>query len=621
MRKSRSSTRNRRARLRTLLATACSMLAAVAMVTACSAGSTSSGGTPQEGGTAVFAEIAGTQPNWIFPFVDSAHNSGYSTGDLQQLMYRTLYWFGDNSGSTGLNTTKSLADPPRYSDNDTTVVIDLKPYKWSNGETVNAQDVVFWMNMMFAEKANWFEYVPGQFPDNVKSVTATGPQQVTLQLTEPYSPTWFTGQELVQITPMPMAWDKTSDAAAPGSGGCATDRTKCDAVYQYLYNKSKNESTYATDPLWQVVDGPWHLTSFDADGNISYDPNPAYSGPDKPHLAHYRMQPFTSTTAEFNALRSGGTISVGGVQGADLPQKQASQVLPATNPLAAGYNLVPAYGWGWSSTLLNMDNPVFGATFKQLYVRQALQETLDQVTDVNVAYRGYAAPTTGPVPVRPDNSYVTDAERGPGPYPFDKAKAKSLLTGHGWSLQNGVMTCTNPGTADDQCGAGVAAGTKLEFSFGYSNGNPAYGRIIQQWKTDAADVGIVFDLKAEEFNQLLAEISDCHGSGPACDWQLGYFGYQQYNAIPTGDQLLLPGSSGNIGNYDDPKLDQLIDATLHSDDPSAFAAYENYAVQTLPGQINMPLRTYMEVVAKNMGGVAFPVVQTARSPEEWYFTK
>lgn len=183
------------------------------------------------------------------------------------------------------------------------------------------------------------------------------------------------------------------------------------------------------------------------------------------------------------------------------------------------------------------------------------------------------------------------------------------------------MTCTNPGTADNQCGAGVAPGTKLEFTLEYSTGNPAYGRIMQQWKTDAAEAGIVFDLKGAEFNTVLSDISDCHGSGPACDWQIGFFGYQEYNAVPSGDQLLLPGASGNIGNYDDPQLDSLIQATLHSDDQSAFAAYEDYAVKTLPGQINMPLRTYMEVVDKNLRGVAFPAVMTGRSPEDWYFTK
>lgn len=608
-------------RITRLAGAVCAALVATSMLAGCGSGSTHSGGTPQQGGTAVFAEAPGTQPNWIFPMVDAPHNSGYATGDLQQLMYRELYWFGDSTGSTGVNETKSLAAPPKYSDNNTTVTIDLKPYKWSDGESVNAASVVFWMHLLAAEKQNFYQYVVGQFPDNVVSVTQTGPQQVTFKLNGSYSPTWFTGQELAQITPLPMAWDKTSDSAAPGSGGCTADQSKCDAVYQYLYAKSKDLSTYATDPLWQVVDGPWHLTGFDAQGHITYDPNPAYSGPDKPHLAHYRMEPFTSTDAEFNTLRSGNSISVGSVQVTALPAKKASQELPTTNPLQANYNLVPAYGWGWSTSILNMDNPAFGAVFKQLYLRQALQLTLDQETDINAAMRGYGAITTGPVPIKPENSYIADAERGSGPYPFDKAKAKALLIGHGWTEQNGVMVCTTPGVADNQCGDGVAAGTKLQFTFEYSTGNPIYGRVVQQWKSDAAEAGIVFDLKGQEFNTVMDDVSNCHGSGPACDWQIGYFGYQEYNAVPTGDQLLLPGSGQNIGNYNDPKLTELINATLHSDDKDAMAKYEDYAVKTLPGQINMPLRTYMEVVAKNLGGVSFPAVQTARAPEDWYFTK
>ena len=49
------------------------------------------------------------------------------------------------------------------------------------------------MNMMFAEKANWANYTPGQFPDNVKSVTVNSPTQLTFTLNSTYSSTWFTG--------------------------------------------------------------------------------------------------------------------------------------------------------------------------------------------------------------------------------------------------------------------------------------------------------------------------------------------------------------------------------------------------------------------------------------------
>ena len=63
---------------------------------------------------------------------------------------------------------------------------------------------------------------------------------------------------------MPLAWDVTSLGAKPGSGGCTTDSkadnwAKCKAVYTFLTAQAKQSSTYATSPLWSVVNGPWKL--------------------------------------------------------------------------------------------------------------------------------------------------------------------------------------------------------------------------------------------------------------------------------------------------------------------------------------------------------------------------
>ncbi len=37
----------------------------------------------------------------------------------------------------------------------------MKGWKWSNGEAVDASDVVFWLNMMKAEPGNYYGYVAG----------------------------------------------------------------------------------------------------------------------------------------------------------------------------------------------------------------------------------------------------------------------------------------------------------------------------------------------------------------------------------------------------------------------------------------------------------------------------
>jgi hypothetical protein len=86
--------------------------------------------------------------------------------------------------------------------------------------------------------------------------------------------------------------------------------------------------------------------------------------------------------------------------------------------------------------------------------------------------------------------------------------------------------------------------------------------------------------------------------GLGCDWQIAYLGYSRYDAVPTGGQLL-SGASGNIMNVNDPKLTALIEATLHSNSPSAFDTYETSVAQQLPGQIDMSMRYGIEATANN----------------------
>ena len=215
-------------------------------------------------------------------------------------MYRPLYWFGNGTHPQPQPVALVGPDPDVLRPTTRRSSINLKPYKWSNGETVTAQNVMFWMNMLHSDKANWAAYAPGAIPDDVKSITVNSPTQLTFTLTGPVNPYWFTYNQLSQITPMPVAWDITAKGGAPDSGGCAagafgTVDTQCEAVYTFLSKqagydpanpKATNNSlsTYATNPIWQVVDGPWKLSSFDASGNITFVPNPSYSGPVKPTL-------------------------------------------------------------------------------------------------------------------------------------------------------------------------------------------------------------------------------------------------------------------------------------------------------------------------------------------------
>ena len=191
--------------------------------------------------TAYWAEAPSSPPNFIFPFMAPGYFTTANVQQFQQLMYRPLYWMGKGS-TPDLNPTLSLAKPPVYGSGNT-VVITLKPYKWSDGESLDARNVMFWMNMLHAEKVNWAAYTPGAFPDNVVNVVADSSTQLTFTLNKSYNPDWFTDNELSQITPMPLSWDITTKGAAPGSGRCSAAAygrldLACDAVYNFLSDQA-----------------------------------------------------------------------------------------------------------------------------------------------------------------------------------------------------------------------------------------------------------------------------------------------------------------------------------------------------------------------------------------------
>ena len=168
-------------------------------------------------------------------------------------MYRPLYMFGNNGPSVAVNYPLSPANAPVYSNGGKTVTITMKGWKWSNGETVDASDVIFWLNMMKAEPDNYYGYVPGLLPDNLASYSATAPNTVVINLKSSVSSIWFTYNQLAEITPMPAAWDVTAAGAKAGSGGCATDTAadklaKCKAVYAFMSAQAKNAPSLRVQP-------------------------------------------------------------------------------------------------------------------------------------------------------------------------------------------------------------------------------------------------------------------------------------------------------------------------------------------------------------------------------------
>jgi peptide/nickel transport system substrate-binding protein len=606
-----------------MLAVGVAVMASAFVAAGCSSSSpTAVGTTPVSGGTATWSELPADVPNYIFPFTSSEYISVSNLEDFGYLLYRPLYWFGTGAAPT-LNSSLSLANYPTFSGNK--VTITLKHYLWSNGQPVTAQNVVFWLNMLSSVGSlDWGAYTG--FPNTeVSNIKVVSPTELTMTMDKAYNPKWFVYNDLSQVTPMPEAWDRT----ASGPSHCSSVAADCAAVYSYLNDQSKDLSTYATSPLWGVVDGPWKLTAFNPDGHLTMVPNKSYSGPVKPRLSAFKEVPFTTDAAEYDVLRSPSPstkIDVGYIPTQDLPRKALSAAV-GTNPLS-GYYLAPQITWGDSFYTVNEQDSIsdHGAIFRQVYFRQALAYLMNQPAILEGPLKGYGVTQNGAVGSYPMTSFLSPQGKKGVTFPYNPAKAKALLASHGWSVvPSGTTTCAKPGTGAGQCGAGIAKGSALSFTFLYASGYAWISQEALQLQSSGALVGIKLSLTTQPFDDVVsAAAGNCVVAKIPCNWDMADWGLGWSFApdyLPTGEELFLCGGIANSGGYCDPTNDALTEQTLTNPSLSLFYKWQDYLATQLPVEWQPNAPYLIAEITNNLKGVTPMSTTLTLNPENWYYVK
>ncbi len=576
-------------------------------------------GTPSSGGVVKVAQSPGAGPNYIFPITPAAQGSVYNLYQFQYELFRPLY-ASPVGTEPKIDPVESLAAAPVFSDGNKTIVIKLKnSYMWSDGKKVTAADVVFDVQLLKAavkeSAANFGNYTPGYFPDSIKTIKATDDTTVTITLTKAFNPQFEYLNQLTYITPLPStAWNHAS------VGGPALDASvpaNAKAIYDFLAKQAGQLSTYATNPLWQVVDGPFRLTAFNPNtSGLTMKPNPKYTGPQKAHISELQQVPFTSESAEFTQLRS-GTLDVGQVPFASLAQ------VPILKQ--AGYNVYGYPTFGFNYIPFNFKNTTghFNSIIKQDYVRQALAHLQDEDAVVKGVFRSAAANSYGPIPAYPKNAY-TPSNAATNPYPFSIDTAKKLLTDHGWDVKpGGTTTCKSPGTAANQCGDGIPAGTALSWSMYYTNQPATTAQQVTALISAAKQVGITITASSKTFNYLIQNFSDVSAKANTNKWAMMDFGGFSINNYPSTNQIFNSTGSYNFGGYSDPQADKLIEASVFGSDPAAVSKEASYITAAVPA-IFQPNPDLVFAWSNKISGPPnsfASLTQYRLSPEYWYVKK
>ena len=580
------------------LAIATLLVLGVAIIGPSASATVASGGS----GTIAYAEAPGANPNFIFPYMGCAYSSVNNINQFQMLMFRPLYWFG-LGGSAKFVPSLSLANQPVFSHGDRTVTITMKGWRFADGQVVNARSVMFFLNMYKADPTAYCGYNAGEgVPDQVKSAAGHG-NTVRINFTTSVNPNWILDNYLSQITPMPDRWDRTSGSqlstCAKGTFGATSTDTACNAVLTYLTKEGSTTSTFSS-AFWQGgVDGPWRLAAFSSAGNATFQPNTKYRGPQKAQVRFVREIAFTTIQAEESELLN-NDLSIGYIDPSVLtgPAPAPGRVGPNWVPLASHYSLGTGTAWSFNYAAYNFtSSDPNGAAVTQLYIRQALQYAVDQRSLIENADKGYGSAIDSPLP---PSTPRTLSKPIVNPYPFNFAAARTLLSAHGWTLQNNVQTCTEPGTGAGQCGANIAQGYQLSFNVVWAAGSPSLDETLTSEIANWQSLGILITHSTDTFNNV---ISDCTGAKPfeICAWGYGW-SYVPSN-YPSGESLFLPGGDFNVGTYGNAQMSSLIRSSIYG--TTTLSAYASFAAQQLPVLYQPQANSLVEVARTLKSAVGF----------------
>ncbi len=588
-------------------------------------GSVPAAGTPSgKAGTITWAMQPGTSPNWIFPVVPTASNSVFNNFTFIWEMWRPVYWTV-NGTVPEIEPNMSIADPAVYSNGNKTVTISLKSnYKWSNGQPITANDLLFYIDLVKAgikaSPANWAGYVPGHFPDDLVSTSEPNSTTLVMNLSGPVNQTWFTEDILGQgpLVPVPsFLWAKTSTSGSivPPSGWTPATMAK---IFAYLTSQAKSLSTYATNPLWQVVDGPYKLSAYNTtSGGFTMVPNTTYGGPHVTPMSSFQGVPFTSNTAEFNAIKS-GSIDVAYIDFDDVPQ------IPQVVRSGYEYFGMPDFGLTFAAYNFKDTTGDFDKVIGQLYMRQALAHLVDQQGWINAYMHGAGAPAYGPIPAYPASPYLP-SNAATNPYAFDVSTAVNLLKTHGWTVvPGGTDTCARPGTDPTECGAGIPAGTKLAFNYIYSSSPALIGNQATDFASKAKQAGVNVTLSSSNFNYMITNYIDPAAPANVNKWAMMDFGGETDVPYATTFGLFNTGGTNQIGDYSNPTADELINASISGGDPAAVKNEASFLTTDQPVQFQPNpdvIWSWKNTLSAQNPEAWQNLTQYYATPEFWYFNK
>ncbi len=387
--------------------------------------------------------------------------------------------------------------------------------KWSDGEPLTVDDIIFSFNDIYLNKR-----IPTYTQDGLRigasgafpQVRKISDRRVEFTLPEPFAP-FLRNVAGTAILPKHVLLESVKTNRADGR-----------PVFLSTWGTD-------TDPAKIIVNGPFRIESYEPNQRIVFRRNPYYwrkdaQGNPQPRLERLIWQIVEAPDTALIQFRSGGLdiIEIGpaSFQLLKREEKRGNFTIqnagPDTGTVFITFNLNKG-----SRNGKPLISPIKSRWFNNVAFRQAVAYALNRQEMLNNVFRGLGALQNSPISVQ--SPYYLSPQEGLKVYNYNPKKARELLLGAGFKYDNKNQLLD-------------ADGNHVRFTMLTSAGSRLGEALTSQIRGDLGKVGIRLDIQAVDFNVLGDKQSN------TLDWEC-YFG-----AITGGVE---PASGLNVwlpeGNY------------------------------------------------------------------------
>ncbi len=356
--------------------------------------------------------------------------------------------------------------------------------KWSDGEPLTVDDVVFTYNDI---------YLNQDIPTDTRDVLRVGKDRklptvkkidntrVEFSVPEPFRPFLLS----------------TGSSILPAHILEKSVKTKNkDGKLEFLSKWGVD-----TPPEELIVNGPYKLERYDTSQRIIFRRNPYYwrkdtQGKPQPYIERIIWQIVESTDTSLLQFRSGDLDSIGVSPDyfslLKVQEKQGNFKIynggPSSSTSFISFNL----NKGKRNDQLLVD-PIKSKWFNNVQFRQAVAYAIDRQTMLNNTFRGLGTPQNSPISVQ--SPYFLSPEKGLKVYKYNPEKAKELL------IQGGFKYNEKNLLVDDQ-------GNEVRFALLTNAGNKIRESMGSQIKQDLSKIGIQVDFTPLAWNTFIDKLSN-----------------------------------------------------------------------------------------------------------------